>query len=77
MARQTGREVAHSDVSTEEHVQVLVGVGLDAPTAGFVAALDAGTAAGELDEGGTGISALTGRPTRTLADHVQRVLAQV
>ena len=40
-----------------------------------MAAIDSGIAAGELDTGGNGISGLTGRPTRTLAEHVALVLA--
>ncbi|KQS54138.1 NAD(P)-dependent oxidoreductase [Geodermatophilus sp. Leaf369] len=75
VGRQTGREVAFIDLSTEDHVQLLRSVGLDEGTAGFVAAIDTGIAAGELDTGGSGISGLTGRPTRTLAEHVRAVLA--
>ncbi|GHE14473.1 NAD(P)H-binding protein [Klenkia taihuensis] len=74
VGRQAGREVTHRDLSTDEHVAALRGAGLDEGTAGFVAALDGNIAAGELDAGQGGISALTGRPTRTLAEHVALVL---
>ena len=36
-----GRPVTYRSVSTEEHIEILQGFGLDAGTAGFVAALDA------------------------------------
>ncbi|KQS69809.1 NAD(P)H-binding protein [Modestobacter sp. Leaf380] len=76
IGRQTGTGVTHQDLPTDEHVALLTGVGLDEGTAGFVAAIDTGIAAGELDTGGKGISALTGRPTRTLAEHVAIVLGR-
>src|SRR5438270_425555 len=46
ISRQAGREVTYTDLPTDGHVQALVGVGLDEGTAGFVAAIDAGIAAG-------------------------------
>ena len=76
VARQTGRDVTHTDLPAEEHVAALRGAGLDEGTAGFVAALDGNIAVGELDAGQGGISALTGRPTRTLAEHVALVLGR-
>lgn len=76
VGRQTGTEVAYQDLPSDEHRQVLLGAGLDEGTAGFVVALDGNIAAGELDAGQGGISALTGRPTRTLAEHVALVLGR-
>ena len=43
-----GRDVGYRRLTTEEHVAVLTGVGLDEPTARFVAGMDAGIAAGAL-----------------------------
>ncbi|SCX59946.1 NAD(P)H dehydrogenase (quinone) [Klenkia marina] len=76
VGRQTGTEVVCADLSADEHRAVLLGAGLDEGTAGFVVALDGNIAAGELDAGQGGISALTGRPTRTLAEHVALVLGR-
>jgi len=74
VGRQAGREVTHRDLTGDEHVAALRGAGLDEGTAGFVAALDGNIATGALDAGQGGISALTGRPTRSLAEHVAQVL---
>jgi NAD(P)H dehydrogenase (quinone) len=75
VGRRSGREVTAVELPADEYAQVLVGAGLDDGTAGIVAGIDTGIAAGELDAGGHGIGALTGRPTRTLAEHVATVLA--
>jgi NAD(P)H dehydrogenase (quinone) len=76
VGRQTGTEVTYADLSTDDHRAALLGAGLDEGTAGFVAALDGNIAAGELDAGQGGISALTGRPTRSLAEYVAEVLGR-
>jgi NAD(P)H dehydrogenase (quinone) len=76
VGRQTGTEVSHQDLSADDHRAALLAAGLDEGTAGFVVALDGNIAAGELDAGQGGISALTGRPTRTLDEHVAQVLGR-
>jgi NAD(P)H dehydrogenase (quinone) len=76
VGRQTGTEVTYQDLTADDHRALLLGVGLDEGTAGFVVALDGNIAAGELDTGKGGISALTGRPTRTLAEYVAQVLGR-
>ncbi|MEI4272673.1 NmrA family NAD(P)-binding protein [Klenkia sp. LSe6-5] len=76
VGRQTGTEVAYADLTPDEHRAALLAAGLDEGTAGFVVALDGNIAAGELDAGQGGISSLTGRPTRTLAEHVALVLGR-
>lgn len=63
-----GRPVEHRSVSTEEHVAALLGAGLDEGTAGFVAALDAGIARGDLADATDEVRTLIGRPTTPLVD---------
>lgn len=67
-SRVLGRPVEHRSVSTEEHVATLVGLGLDEGTAGFVAALDAGIARGDLADVTDEIRTLIGRPTQPLEE---------
>jgi NAD(P)H dehydrogenase (quinone) len=63
-----GREVEVRQVSTEEHVAILEQAGLDAGTAGFVAALDANIRDGELATTDGTLARLIGRPTTPLTD---------
>ncbi|MFT4211157.1 MAG: SDR family oxidoreductase [Microbacterium sp.] len=63
-----GRDVVHHAVTTQEHIALLEAAGLDVGTAGFVAAMDAGTAAGQLDSDDHTLSTLIGRPTTPLVD---------
>ncbi|GAA2172150.1 SDR family oxidoreductase [Agrococcus versicolor] len=63
-----GREVRFVRLTTDEHVAALQGAGLDAGTAGFVAALDGGISAGALDTSDRTLSRLIGRPTTPLVD---------
>lgn len=69
----TGREVALQQLSTDEHVALLEGVGLDAGTAGFVAALDAGIRDGALAHTDGTLSRLIGRPTTPLVDGLRAI----
>ncbi|MCI2238635.1 NAD(P)H-binding protein [Paenibacillus sp. TRM 82003] len=71
----TGTPVAYRDLSTEEHVAHLRSVGLDEGTAGFVAALDASLAAGELHTDRDDLQRLIGRPATALADAVRAARA--
>lgn len=75
VAAETGREVTYRDLSAAEHVQFLLGQGLPQETAEFVVGLDQSIAQGALDTGSTALSALIGRPTTPLAEHVRSVLA--
>lgn len=69
-----GREVAYRRLTTEEHIAALEAAGLDAGTAGFVAALDAGIAAGALESSDRTLSELIGRPTTPLVDALRAAL---
>ena len=71
----TGTTVVSTDVSTEEHVAALQGFGLDAGTAGFVAALDTSIAQGQLATDRTDLVELTGHPATTLAEAVRAARA--
>jgi NAD(P)H dehydrogenase (quinone) len=74
VAAETGRDVTYRDLSPAEHERALVAAGVPESAAGFVVALDQSIAQGALDTGSTALSQLIGRPTRTLAEHVHRVL---
>lgn len=63
-----GREVTYRRLTTEEHVAALTGVGLDEPTARFVAGMDAAIAQGALDSTTGDLSRLAGRPTTPLTE---------
>ena len=61
------RDVELRQVSSEEHLAILEGVGLEAGTAGFVTALDANIRDGDLAFTDGTLSRLIGRPTTPLA----------
>ena len=63
-----GRPVTYRSVTTEQHIEILQGFGLDAGTAGFVAALDANIGEGTLESSSTDLHDLIGRPTTPLAE---------
>lgn len=70
-----GREVTYVSLSTEEHVAALEGFGLDAGTAGFVAAIDTGIRNGVLAESDGTLSRLIGRPTTPLVEGLRAVVS--
>ena len=70
------REVGYRALTPEEQEEALRAAGLPQETAGFVVALDASIAQGALDVGDHGISALTGRPTTSLAGYVHALLSR-
>ncbi|BBE21419.1 NAD(P)-dependent oxidoreductase [Arthrobacter sp. MN05-02] len=70
----TGSPVTVNQVSTDEHVAALTGMGLDEGTAGFAAALDANIAAGLLAESDGTLSRIIGRPTTPLKHYVGKLL---
>jgi NAD(P)H dehydrogenase (quinone) len=67
-----GRPVEHHSVSASEHVAALTSAGLDADTAGFVAALDANIAEGMLADATDEVRRLTGRATESLVQTMGR-----
>ncbi len=68
-----GRDVTYVHLTTDEHVAALQAAGLDAGTAGFVAALDAGIAQGGLDSSDRTLSQLIGRPTTPLVEGLRAI----
>ncbi|MDG4780986.1 SDR family oxidoreductase [Micromonospora sp. WMMD961] len=71
----TGTPVAHRDLSAAELASALENVGLDAGTAGFVAALDNSIAIGELVTDSDDLSRLIGRPSTPLRDAIRAAQA--
>ena len=69
-----GRPVTYQPVDAPTLIKILMGVGLDEGTAGFVAALDGNIAAGMLAETTGDLSALLGRPTTPLQDGLRAAL---
>jgi len=70
-----GRDVSYTPLTTAEHVAALESAGLDAGTAGFVAAIDDGIARGVLSQTDGTLSRLLGRPTTSLVDGLRAVVA--
>jgi NAD(P)H dehydrogenase (quinone) len=62
-----GREIVYRPVTSEEYRQILLGVGLDEGSAGFVVALDGDIRNGGFAEVTSTLSELIGRPTTPLA----------
>ncbi|MFD4421369.1 SDR family oxidoreductase [Agromyces sp. NPDC058484] len=63
-----GREVVYQPLTTEAHVAALEAAGLDAGTAGFVAAIDTGIREGVLAHTDGTLSRIIGRPTTPLVE---------
>ena len=74
IAEVVGRDVELASVDSEAHAAALKGVGLDDGTVGFVVALDANIAAGDLDKTSDDLSRLIGRPTTPLAEGLRAAL---
>jgi NAD(P)H dehydrogenase (quinone) len=71
----TGRTIRYRDVPLSDFTAGLIAAGLDDGTAQFVTALEAGTAAGELDTDPTDLERLLGRPATTLSDGLRALVA--
>jgi NAD(P)H dehydrogenase (quinone) len=67
----TGTEVTYRDVSPEEFTDILRSAGMDEGTAGFVAALEASTARGELETDSPALENLLGRAPTSLNDAIR------
>ncbi len=76
VAEVAGRPVTVNQVSTDEHVEALKGLGLDEDTAGFVAALDANISDGLLADSDGTLSRIIGRPTTPLRQYVGELLGR-
>lgn len=69
-----GREIRAHHVSAAEETTLLAAAGLDAGTIGFVTAVDAAIAAGELGRVTGELSALIGHPTAPIIDTLRAAL---
>ena len=72
-----GRPVTYRSVSSQEHTQILTAAGLPEQLIGFLVALDANIAAGDLGDATGELSALIGRPTTPLVDGLKALAAQI
>lgn len=72
-----GRPVTYRSVSSEEHTRILTAAGLPEQLIGFLVALDANIAAGDLGEATGELSALIGRPTTPLVDGLTALAGQI
>lgn len=72
MSEVTGKTIRYQPVDVPTLVETLQNAGLDEGTAGFIAAMDANIAAGELAEVTHDLSRLIGRPATPLVDGLTR-----
>lgn len=70
----TGQDLPYRSVSLADFQAGLEQAGLDAETASFVAGMEAGVAAGDLEVPTTDLESLLGHPVASLADSVRAVL---
>jgi NAD(P)H dehydrogenase (quinone) len=70
-----GTEVVTTNVSPDEHLEMLRSAGLDTATAGFVVAMNADIRAGRLAGGTHELSQLIGRPTTPLKESVKKMVS--
>ncbi|MEU6948037.1 NAD(P)H-binding protein [Streptomyces sp. NPDC046316] len=75
VARQTGREIAYSDVPAETHEAILTGAGVPAAFAAILVDVDKAIGRGALARRTGDLSRLIGRPTTPLAEAVAKALA--
>jgi NAD(P)H dehydrogenase (quinone) len=73
IAEATGTACSYKPVEPKELAAAMTAAGLDEGTAGFVAALDANIADGELGEATPDLSTLIGRPTTPLKETVKKL----
>lgn len=76
-AQALGRPVVYRSVDSAEHARVLSTAGLPEQLVGFVVALDANIAAGDLANATSELSTLIGRPTTPLVEGLRALAAQV
>ncbi|AUI52071.1 SDR family oxidoreductase [Arthrobacter crystallopoietes] len=67
----TSRSIGYRNVTLDEYKQGLLAAGLDEGMAGFLAALEANTAAGDLDTESEDLAKLIGRPSTPLTEAVR------
>ncbi|MEV4946221.1 SDR family oxidoreductase [Streptomyces sp. NPDC053755] len=75
VGRQTGREIAYSDVPAETHLSVLTGAGVPLPFAEILVDVDRAIGRGSLARRNGDLSRLIGRPTTPVAETIREALA--
>ncbi|MGZ0147503.1 SDR family oxidoreductase [Kribbella sp. WER1] len=76
LAEQSGKEVAYSNVSADEHAKALTAAGVPAPYVGVLVDIDGAVVRGLLDVRGSDLAQLIGRPTTPLADSIAGALVR-
>lgn len=74
LSRQTGRDIAYTDVPAETHLGILTGAGVPEPVAAILVDVDEAIARGRLAGTSGDLSRLIGRPTTPLAETVAAAL---
>ncbi|MBO1360827.1 SDR family oxidoreductase [Acetobacter sacchari] len=74
ISRQTGKEIPYRNLPEWEYAQALIGAGLPADLAHFIAGCDTAASKGALFDDGLQLSALIGRPTTSLSESVALAL---
>lgn len=72
----TGRELPYRNLPLDEYHAGLIVAGLDEGTAGFVTALEAGIANGDLDSDSTDLARLLGRPATALNTALRNLITR-
>lgn len=75
IAKQSGRDIAYTDVPAETHLQILTGAGVPEAFAAILVDVDHAIERGRLAGGSGDLARLAGRPTTPLADTVAEALA--
>ena len=74
IAEVTGRPVSYQALSADQQAAALTSAGLDAGTAGFVTALNAGIGGGALAESDGTLTRIIGRPTTPLVEGLRALV---
>ncbi|MFJ6635428.1 SDR family oxidoreductase [Streptomyces sp. NPDC091376] len=75
IAKQSGRDIAYTDVPAEAHLRILTGAGVPEAFAAILVDVDHAIGRGRLAGGSGDLARLAGRPTTPLADTVAEALA--
>lgn len=73
LSQQTGKTIPYINLTEADFRQALLDAGLPAPLASLLADSDRGAAQGDLFDAGHQLSQLIGRPTLSLASHIQAI----
>lgn len=75
ISKQTGKKIPYSNLSEDEHVEILKKQGLPEGLAQMLAGFDGGASHNDLFDDGKELSRLIGRPTISLTETVRRTLS--